>query len=154
MTLSAEEFSDESDSLLVKAMKLQKWDEAAKILSSTEGATMTKQVDKYGNLPLHTAIGFKAPDSLVLSILEEYPEAAKQHGTDYWLPLHIAAMWGTSTQVMEALIRAYPEALDDVGEPGIKGRTPRHFNTRFPHNRELLERPTAEWKELKASNQG
>lgn len=154
MTLSAEEFSDEDDSTLLKTIKLQQWTEAATMISSAEGAAMTKQVDKYGNLPLHTAIGFKAPDSLILSILKEYPEATKQHGTDYWLPLHVAAMWGTSTEVMEALIRAYPEALDDVGEPGIKGRTPRHFNTRFPHNRELLERSTKEWKKMIALEQG
>lgn len=46
---------------------------------------------------------------------------------------------------MELIIRAYPQALDDPGEGGIKGRTPRHFSQRFAHNRELLERSTEEW---------
>jgi hypothetical protein len=146
MTLSEEEFADKDDSLLLKTIKLQHWDEAATTLAGV--TTMAQKPDKYGNLPLHAAIGYKAPDALILAIIQAYPQATRVHGTDDWLPLHIAAMWGASPQVMETLIRQYPEALDDHGEEGIKGRTPRHFRTRFVHNKVLLERSTNEWIEL------
>ena len=104
--------------------------------------------DIYGNLPLHAAIGFKAPDNILTSLLTVNPDATREHGTDYWLPLHIAAMWGVSAKIMETMIRIYPDALDDQGEPGIKGRTPRHFSPRFEHNRDLLQRSTEDWKKL------
>ncbi|MGK3745224.1 MAG: hypothetical protein ACI8RD_012964 [Bacillariaceae sp.] len=38
------------------------------------------------------------------------------------------------------------KGLDDSGQITNKGRSPRHFSTRFEHNRELLERSTEEWK--------
>ena len=142
MTLSEEEFANKDDSILLKSIKLQKWDKALKHLDEAQEA------DVYGNLPLHAAIGFKAPDDFVLRLLQIYPDATKVHGTDEWLPLHVAAMWGTSSVVMEALIRAHPQALDDGGQDNIKGKTPRHYSTRFEHNRKLLERPTDEWMAL------
>mmetsp|Transcript_14195 Transcript_14195/g.16516 ORF Transcript_14195/g.16516 Transcript_14195/m.16516 type:complete len:98 (-) Transcript_14195:413-706(-) len=61
------------------------------------------------------------------------------------------AMWGVSTHVMVALIRAYPEALDDGGytAEGVKGhRTPRHFSARFERNQALLNRSTEEWRKM------
>lgn len=143
MTLAAEEFANDGDSELFQAIKTQKWDKVKELLESNPD--LTKVPDKYGNLPLHSAIGFKCPDDAVLRILELNPEACKVHGTDYWLPLRIAAMWGVSAPVLQALIMAYPQALDDCGDPGIKGRSPRHFSTRFPHNKEALERSTEDW---------
>ena len=93
-----------------------------------------------------SAIGFKCPDPILLKILDTNPEACRIHGTDEWLPLHVAAMWGVSKEVMEALILTYPEGLDDSGQTSNKGRSPRHFSTRFEHNRALLERSTEDWK--------
>ena len=55
-------------------------------------------------------------------------------------------MWGASPNVVEALIRAFPEGLDDNASGDIKGRTPRHYAARFPHLTSLLERSTADWK--------
>jgi len=109
---------------------------------------LTKEPDEHGNTPLHSAIGFKCPDSLLLKLLDANPDACRVNGTDDWLPLHVAAMWGVSTEVMEALILTHPEALDDSGQTSNKGRSPRHFSARFEHNRELLERSTGEWKKL------
>eukprot|EP00548_Thalassiothrix_antarctica_P005785 CAMPEP_0194143856 /NCGR_PEP_ID=MMETSP0152-20130528/12964_1 /TAXON_ID=1049557 /ORGANISM="Thalassiothrix antarctica, Strain L6-D1" /LENGTH=155 /DNA_ID=CAMNT_0038843445 /DNA_START=44 /DNA_END=507 /DNA_ORIENTATION=+ len=148
MTLSEEEYSDETDNLLLKKIKLSSWDDVANLLSKNH--IMIKELDKFGNTALHAMIGFKAPEELLLTAIQLHPEATKQHGTDYWLPLHIAAMWGTTTKVMEAIIEQYPEALDDAGDSNsIKGRTPRHFSTRFNNkHRELLERSTIEWKQI------
>lgn len=162
MTLAAEDYADRSDSELLRLIKVKKWEAVLSMLKDNtnnhetpaddEGTTnpvgLAKVPDVYDNLPLHAAIGYQAPDELILSLLECFPEATQVHGSDDWIPLHIAAMWGVSATVMEALIRAYPQALDDTGEAGIKGRTPRHFSRRFSHNTALLERSTADWMQL------
>lgn len=146
MPLSQEEFADENDNELFRCIKRTDWTAAETLLASPEGQQMATQRDVYGSTPLHASLGYKAPESLILSLLKIHPEAAKVHGTgDDWLPLHVAAMYGCSCTVMEALIRAFPQGLDDPGEGGIKGRTPRHFSQRFPHNQELLELTTDEW---------
>jgi len=103
------------------------------------------QADAHNNVPLHIAIGYQAPDDLLLEMMEIYPGAAKIHGANDWLPLHVAAMYGASPAVLTKLIRIYPQALEDRGEGGIKGRTPRHFKDRFPHNQSLLSKSTQEW---------
>jgi ankyrin repeat protein len=114
-----------------------------------ERPELAKEQDEYGNTPLHCAIGFKCPgDELLLQLLRANPDACQVHGTDDWLPLHVASMWGVSRTVMEELILMYPDALEDSGQQTNKGRSPRHFSTRFEHNRDLLERSTETWKQL------
>jgi hypothetical protein len=107
MTLSEFEYASKSDSELFQAIKTQKWPLVEKLLQ--EEPHLAKTEDEVGNVPLHSAIGFKCPDDLVLRLLAVNPKACQVHGTDDWLPLHIAAMWGVSTDVMTALIRTYPE---------------------------------------------
>ena len=144
MTLSESEYANKADSELFQAIKTQKWPLVEQLLQ--EQPSLTKEPDEHGNMPLHSAIGFKCPDDILLKLLDSYPEACRVHGTDDWLPLHVAAMWGVSKEIMEALIRTYPEGLDDSGQTSNKGRSPRHFSGRFQHNKELLERSTEEWK--------
>mmetsp|Transcript_12583 Transcript_12583/g.20976 ORF Transcript_12583/g.20976 Transcript_12583/m.20976 type:complete len:190 (+) Transcript_12583:75-644(+) len=153
MTLASTEFANEGDNALFQAIKQQQWNTTVKLLLETH-PELAKETDKYGNLPLHTAIGFRCPDDgLLLTLLSLNPDACKVHGTDYWLPLHIAAMWGVSSTVLKALILAYPQGLDDCGDPGIKGRSPRHFSSRFPHNKEALEQSTEEWIRIKEAEE-
>ena len=148
MTISPHDYANSEDSILLQHIKAQQWDEAMTCVHDYSHVP-----DEYGNLPLHAAVGFQAPDDLILNLLDQYPTATQQPGSDDWLPLHIAAMYGCSTAVLEALIRAYPQGLDhrgqqqeqDKGQPSsslVKGRTPRHFAARFEHNRALLERST------------
>lgn len=154
MPLSQTEFPDADDSVLLRAIKLEKWAEVRSFVrvrvvkeepASSQADQLVRELDAYGNTALHAALGYKAPDDILLRLIQLYPEATRQHGTDDWLPLHVAAMWGSSSSVLQAIIRAYPEGLDDPGEGGIKGRTPRHFSGLFPHNKELLERSTSDW---------
>ena len=145
MALSESEYVGKNDSSLFEAIKTQNWISVEQLLQ--EEPNLTTVNDEFGNLPLHSAIGFKCPDQILRNILVLNPLACKIHGTDDWLPIHIAAMWGVSTEIMTALIRTYPEGLDDSGQTSNnKGRTPRHFSKRFEHNRELLERSTEDWK--------
>ena len=155
MPLSQNEFADAADNELFRAIKLQKWDMTRQMLQGSSpgaAALLVRECDTYGNTCLHAAIGYKAPDDILLDMIRLFPDAAAVHGTEDWTPLHVASMWGCSSVVMQALILAHPAALDDVGQGGIKGRTPRHFSSRFPHNKQLLERPTAEWMELAAAS--
>jgi len=147
MTLSENEYASKDDSELFQAIKTMKWPLVETLLQ--ERPELAREPDEYGNMPLHSAIGFKCPDLVLLKVLDAHPGACRIHGTDDWLPLHIAAMWGVSTTVMEALILTHPDGLDDSGQStNNKGRSPRHFSTRFQHNQELLERSTEEWKKL------
>lgn len=139
---------DIPDSRLLQLLKSQQWQSAYTFLETSDGQGMVTSSDSHGNMPLHVAIGYQAPEELVLRILYMHPAAAMVRGADDWLPLHVAARWGVSSRVLEELIRAYPQALDDQGQGGIKGRTPRYFASRFPHNKELLERSTQEWIRL------
>jgi ankyrin repeat protein len=147
MPLSQEEFADEADNILFRTIKLKDWSKVREILLADNSLDLLKEMDTYDNTPLHAAIGYQAPDDVILSLIELHPQATKIHGANEWLPLHVAAMWGSSRNVLEQLIRQHPSALDDRGEGGIKGRTPRHFRERFPHNKDLLERSTADWIE-------
>lgn len=174
MVLAKEDYADDADSILLKLIKAKDWNSVLALLSNNNNDDNNNNTareaqqqkdhhhhqqqqhlvsvpDVYGNLPLHVIIGYQGPEDLILRILYMYPTAVTVHGTDEWLPLHVAAMWGASSKVMEALIRLYPQGLDDKGEEGgggLKGRTPRHFALRWPHNRHLLERSTADWIQL------
>jgi ankyrin repeat protein len=148
MTLSASEFANDGDNELFQSIKTQNWKQVKALVESHPH--LTQQHDEFDNTPLHSAIGFKCPDELLLKVLHAYPEACRVHGTDEWLPLHVAAMWGVSREVMEELILQYPAALDDVGQENIKGKSPRHFSGRFHHNKDLLELSTEEWERIKA----
>jgi hypothetical protein len=150
-----EDYTDEEDNPLFRAIKKCEWSKAEALLATQEGKDMANQQDAFLNTPLHAALGYKAPDDFIIDLIQSNKGATKIHGTgNEWLPLHVAAMYGSSTKVMETIIRAYPQALDDPGEGGIKGRTPRHFSQRFVHNRELLERSTNEWVAIIQSDSG
>ena len=99
--------------------------------------------------PLHLALFCAAPLEAILAVLEAYPEAAreslqihemyeKQKLWGRWysrrafvkvFPLHLAAMVGTSTEVLTAVLEAYPEAAktavqgyqEEVGMPQEHG---------------------------------
>ena len=113
MTLSQEQYANDDDSILIENLKLQNWDEVNSILEKSPD--LVRQQDQYGNLPLHTSIGFSAPLTIILQILSLYPQAASIHGSNEWLPLHIAAMYSTDTEILEQLVRVFPEGLEDEG---------------------------------------
>jgi hypothetical protein len=174
MPLAKEDYADSEDNDFFRAIKNCDWTEAQALLRTEEGKQMANEQDAFSNTPLHAALGYKAPDEFIIDLLNTNKKATTIHATgNEWLPLHVAAMYGSSakvhytgmrdshyaaiteaesqpltfsvSKVMELIIRAYPQALDDPGEGGIKGGTPRHFSQRFPHNRELLDRSTDEW---------
>ena len=129
-------------SILLNAMKQQEWTTAESFLETACARDIVGYRDDFGNSLLHTALGFKAPDEFLFKLIVMDPEATQVSGVDGWYPLHVAAMWGCSSAVMDDIIRRYPEALDITSD---NGRTPRQFADRFAHNKDALERTTAEW---------
>jgi hypothetical protein len=97
---------------------------------------------------LHVALGYKAPDEFLLELIDVYPDATTVKGVDDWLPLHVAAMWGCSSAVMDAIIRQYPQALDACRDAVVGTNSPTFLGARVPHNKESFERTTAEWMSM------
>eukprot|EP00977_Amphora_coffeiformis_P012201 scaffold3014_cov172-Amphora_coffeaeformis.AAC.3 len=159
MPLAPRDYANVSDNVLFQSIKQSNWDQTRQLLgmkddmngetnTTTDESTslsLVQDVDQYGNTPLHAALGYQAPEDILLHLLHLHPAATAAHGTEDWTPLHVASMWGCSTDVLTAIITANPHALDDAGQGGLKGRTPRHFRHRFPALQPLLDRSTDEW---------
>ena len=128
--------------ILLNLVKEQEWTAAVSFLDTACTHNIVGYRDDFGNTLLHIALGFKGPDDFLLKLIGMDPEATKVDGVEGWYPLHIAAMWGCSSAVMDAIIGCYPEAL---GITSDNGRTPKQFADRFEHNKDALERTTAEW---------
>jgi len=79
------------------------------------------------DLPLHMAIYKRAPETLVIHVIEAYPSAARVKGREGYLPLHWACQMGSSMAIVEALIVEYPNALDIPTSPNSArpSQTPR-----------------------------
>ena len=74
---------------------------------------------------------FQPPASIILAVLEAYPEAARVKGSHGRLPLHHAVRLQLPGEIVSALIRAYPQGLD-TWDRTKEGMTPRDFPCRDP----------------------
>jgi hypothetical protein len=75
-------------------------------------------------LPLHAAVIFQSPTSVVEVILEHYPQGASRPDDQGMLPLHLAFRHKKQQhdeQLLEVLLTRYPEA---VRATDVRGRTP------------------------------
>ena len=81
MVLSESQYANETDSELIKLIKAKNWSSVRTILESEDASSCVKILDQYGNSALHTAIGYKAPDEILLNLIKIYPDACKIHGT-------------------------------------------------------------------------
>jgi len=115
--------------------------------------------DMYGSdYPLHLALRRAAPYNVVEALINVYPEALskkssassssssvveeqQQEEEVEMLPLHIAVKQQLDSELLELVIRNYPEALDVKDG---KGRTPQEYG--YTDNTRTLLRPTVCWK--------
>ena len=72
-------------------------------------------------LPLHAAIIFKAPESVVEAFLSAYPKGAECKDDQGMLPLHLAFRNGSTESIVNLLLVAYPKSIDVQDR---KGRIP------------------------------
>ncbi len=75
-------------------------------------------------LPIHTAVIFRAPVTLIKCLVEAYPESPQQQDDQHMLPLHLACRTVSSQEVVTSLVNYFPEALY---EEDHKGRIPIDF---------------------------
>lgn len=100
MPLAKEDYADSEDNDLFCAIKKCDWTQAQALLATVEGKQMANQQDAFSNTPLHAALGYKAPDDFIVDLLKTNKKATTIHATgNEWLPLHVAAMYGSSTKV-------------------------------------------------------
>jgi hypothetical protein len=97
------------------------------------------------DLPLHMVCERRAPNAVILEVLKLYPEASAWRGRGGNLALHVATHRNLDEEVMEALIRANPEALDEVNQANF---TPRHIGHSDSDTLTALRRPTSCWHQL------
>lgn len=63
-------------------------------------------------LPLHAAILLRAPEEIILQILDSYKEGAMCKDHKDHLPLHLALLNGSSVDVVSMLVLAYPDGVN------------------------------------------
>lgn len=130
-TTAAAKFECDYDVNCTEAfMNLQKkeWNKAnARILEfPLEAHTWVSRKEKHGKLrwrllPIHAAIIFKAPDSVVEALLAAYPKGAQCKDDQGMLPLHLAFRHGSSEGTVNLLLAAFPQSVEVQDR---KGRIP------------------------------
>jgi len=98
--------------LLWQQLELKNWDGALAALESDDGE-MVKSLHR-SKLPLHYSIKNKAPDSIVLALIEACEDAVTKKGGSYdMLPLHYAVAYASSYNIIKRLVSLYPESLEE-----------------------------------------
>jgi hypothetical protein len=93
---------------------------------SIEARTWVTALDNAGNvrwcqLPLHAAVTFRAPFSVVASLIRVYPKGVRCADDQDMLPLHYAFRFGAEDDVLAYLMDKFPQA---IGKKAVKGRLP------------------------------
>lgn len=71
-------------------------------------------------LPLHAAVCFGAPATVVDKLITVYPEALKSPDCHGNLPLHLGFIFDASDEVMALMMKAYPAALHVMNSQGFQ----------------------------------
>lgn len=76
---------------------------------------------RWRHLPLHAAVIFQAPKSLIYDLLQSYPPAAQSKDDQGMLPLHLAMRNQAADDIIDDLLHSYPHAIHVKDR---KGRCP------------------------------
>ena len=74
---------------------------------------------RWSQLPLHAAIIFRAPISVVKALIDLYPLSVQCTDDQRMLPLHLAIRVGAKDNIMNLLIKCFPNALVTENQHGI-----------------------------------
>lgn len=93
---------------------------------SIQTRTWVTALDESGNirwcqLPLHAAVTFLAPFSVICKLIEVYPMSVRCADDQNMLPLHYAFRFGAEDDVLAHLLEKFPQAL---GKAAVKDRLP------------------------------
>lgn len=119
---------DKNPTVLYALVQKKLWKEAIARAKSNpkEARAFISRKEKDGSirwrlLPLHAAIVFKAPESVIEALLTSYSKASEEKDDQGMLPLHLAFRNGASVEVVNSLLMAFPASVDS---PDRKGRVP------------------------------
>lgn len=123
---------EEKRRLLLSYIQQEKWD---RLLNELEGSkkSVNRVLMAHALLTLQQLIGRNAlhvicclhpPVAVVNAIQEICPSSAEGVDKNGYTPLHVAAEWGASPQVIDCLIQWYPLAAQKKER---KGKTPLHL---------------------------
>jgi hypothetical protein len=76
---------------------------------------------RWCQLPLHAAVTFLAPFSVIESLIKIYPKSVRCADDQDMLPLHYAFRFGAADDVMVYLLDKFPQA---IGKKAVKNRLP------------------------------
>ncbi len=112
---------------LYLTLQRKDWQQAIELLGNDaqQAATWVSRKESGGGLlwrllPIHAAIIFSAPESVVEAVLKAFPEGAQHKEDQGMLPLHLAFRMGAAENVVSLLLNAFP---DSVNVTDRKGRT-------------------------------
>lgn len=91
-----------------------------------QARTWVTALDRDGNvrwcqLPLHAAVTFLAPFSVISKLVEVYPKSVRCADDQDMLPLHYAFRFGSEDEVLLSILEKFPQALS---KRAIKHRLP------------------------------
>lgn len=119
---------DADPTKLYESLQARNWDNSIKRCKNhdKEARTWVSRKEKNGKLrwrllPLHAAVIFKAPDSVIEALLAAYPRGAEYKDDQGMLPLHLAFRNGSSEGVVNLLLAAFPKSIEVKDR---KGRIP------------------------------
>lgn len=93
------------------------------LVDSNRIAIQTKD-DNDGTYPLFLAMQYEQPETVVLQLLQAFPEASKNKDSNGYYPLHLACRHDQSETVVFLLLKEFPEALKHKDD--LLGRYPLH----------------------------
>jgi hypothetical protein len=76
---------------------------------------------RWCQLPLHAAVTFLAPFSVISQLLKVYPKSVRCADDQDMLPLHYAFRFGAEDDVLVHLLEQFPQA---IGKKAVKDRLP------------------------------
>ncbi|KAL3903266.1 MAG: hypothetical protein SGILL_010509, partial [Bacillariaceae sp.] len=93
---------------------------------SVQVRTWVTALDESGDvrwcqLPLHAAITFQAPFSVIARLVQIYPKSVRCADDQDMLPLHYAFRFGAEDEVVSLLLEKFPQA---IGKKAVKDRLP------------------------------
>jgi hypothetical protein len=119
---------DKEPTDLYLAIQRRDWNGALSLCRSYpyEARTWVSRKESDGKLrwrllPLHAAIIFKAPESVIEALLSAYPKGVECKDDQGMLPLHLAFRNGSTEGIVNLLLVAYPQSIDIQDR---KGRIP------------------------------
>lgn len=75
-------------------------------------------------LPLHKACVLSPPPSIIMALIQAFPESVNRADQDGWLPLHCACFYNAPVASIEAIVQADPKAAQKKDDDG---RLPLHY---------------------------